>query len=202
MNSAINLDEAVQQLWAGELAIAAFDFGNCIRFVIDEKQNFSIDPRLSFAAMLERRFITPDQHAAALSTYRGGALVLTADNFDTYIDATDAWEVANETMAKLLLHGRSLDFLSAAYTELEKALSTGTSVAPEFGSLKCRLPSFYINFRRLIFRHTDWEQSHEMLVPPGEAWDSSAGTDFNLLIPDKFAYWKFGSMDLWKLQAY
>lgn len=95
--------------------------------------------------------------------------------------------------------GRPDEQLVIFYDYVERFLSTLTDpVSVEWDSWRMRLPKFYINFDKKIYRHTDWYRSHEASVPSN--WNAQANSDFGLLVPDKEQYWLINGMNFWKLQ--
>lgn len=95
--------------------------------------------------------------------------------------------------------GYSRTHLCDFYNYIERFLSTLTEpVSGEWDKLRMRLPRFYINFDKKIYRHTDWDRGNEKFVPAG--WNAQANNDFGLLIPDDQRYWLIDGMSFWKLQ--
>ncbi|AXO87795.1 hypothetical protein DZC75_07135 [Pseudomonas parafulva] len=89
------------------------------------------------------------------------------------------------------------------YGQMENFLSHGGVIDKyKWGCLRMKLPSFYVNFDRGIYRHTDYGRVHEDLALPKDKWNASFGVDFALLVPDDLQYWIVDGMNFWKLYGF
>ena len=102
-------------------------------------------------------------------------------------------------MKSFFLFNRRNDELAGFYDYIERFLSNlNEPVSEKWDSWRMRLPKFYINFDKKIFRHTDWDRNHKSYVP--SEWEGQANNNFGLLVPDKEQYWLIDGMNFWKLQ--
>jgi hypothetical protein len=169
-------------------------------YVVDDKCNYCIDVRPDYLSYVESGRLNAADYERSLRLFRGGVSVLSSVNFREYIDGAEAEIKTVEWMREFFLNGYSAEKVSAFYSDVERFLSFGKSLDwQQWDFLRMKLPSFYINFDRGIYRHTDWDRLHEELALPKDRWDAKAGSDFGLLIPDKQQYWLTNQMNFWKL---
>ncbi|NWB94901.1 hypothetical protein HX870_10355 [Pseudomonas gingeri] len=187
------------ELLAGEKAICFFvNHGRCY-WVLDYKYNFSLDAEKDYRGYLEKGHITREQYALACREFRGGILRLTSDNFPQYMagEGRDVFEC--EELEDFFDMGVSGEIASLLGRVEEYYLSGAELNSEDFsfaGVVASRLPMFYVNFDRKIYKHLDFGRSHEELVYSD--WVAKY-SDFNFLIPDRERYWARGG-DYWKLR--
>src|SRR5699024_8041507 len=135
----------------------------------------------------------------ALKQFRGGIPILTEDNFHKYIEINNVAVHSSEWMKDFFISGKTYNQLMELYDYIEKFLSVlNEPVSDEWDQWRIKLPTIYINFNKKIFRHTDWEQFHESLVP--KDWEIQGNNNFGLLVPDSEQYWLIDNMNFWKLK--
>lgn len=199
MNLESNYQDLLRDLFDGQKAIAVFVVKGKHYYVIDDKENYCIDVRPEYKAYVDKGIMKESLYEEAIRFFRNGLPVLTEDNFHEYIIKNNIVVYSVEDMKGFFTSDRSASYLHSFYDYVEKFLSVLTDpVSNEWDQWKMRLPKFYINFDKKIYRHTDWDRSHEASVPPG--WNAQANSDFGLFIPDKEQYWLIDGMNFWKLQ--
>lgn len=199
MNLENNYQDLLRELFDGEKAIAVFVVKGIHYYVIDNKENYCIDVRPEYKAYIDNGFMNKSLYDEAIRLFRNGFPVLTEDNFHEYIIENNVEIYSVEDMKRFFTLERSVSCLYDFYDYVERFLSVLTDpVSDEWDQWKMRLPKFYINFDKKIYRHTDWDRSHETSVPPD--WNTQANSDFGLFIPDKEQYWLINGMNFWKLQ--
>ncbi len=176
-----------EALWNGEKAIGCFIYGNTWNWAIDEKYNFCLNGELEFQAYLSKGRITYEQYLDACKRFRDGFLKLDESNFKSYRQRREN-----------IFYNK--DFLRGVYEcnvgekkrkeftikiENEKELRNVMSFSEILFS---RLPSFYINFDKKQYYHTDMDRIHEESV-----WCGWKGMYKNFLdlIPATEKYWMF-----------
>lgn len=200
MNSDVEYQSLENDLFNGYKSVALFVVGNEHYYVVDDKCNFCIDVRPDYLTYVESGRLNVADYEASLRLFRAGVSVLNAVNFREYINGTEAKIKTVAWMRKFFLNGYSSERISGFYSDIEDFLAFGKSLDwQKWDFLRMKLPSFYINFDRGIYRHTDWDRLHEELALPKESWDARAGSDFVLLVPDKQQYWLTTQMNFWKL---
>lgn len=186
-------------IFNGEKDIAIFVLNGLHYYVVDEKSNYCIDVRPEYKEYLAKGWMSESLYEEAVNSFRNGIPVLSKDNFDSYINQANVAVYTLDWMRSFFLSGRDNDFLVNFYHYIERFLSTLTEpVLNEWDDWRMRLPRFYINFDKKIYRHTDWDRAHEKFVPTD--WNAQANSDFGLLVPDKEQYWIINGMNFWKLQ--
>ncbi|WP_131670238.1 hypothetical protein [Pseudomonas parakoreensis] len=182
-------------LWDGEKNICFFVHSEKCFWVVDEKENFTLDIDISLRAALESGGITKEQYEQFRQNYRGGLAQLTSENFPKYLD---------DSREKILSSLDLQSFVGADETVFEAIESyylTGKGLSSELYKLanvvSSRLPTFYINFDRKIFMHMDDGRFHEKYVYSD--WTSEC-YDFSFLIPARERYWIVDGRDYWKLR--
>ena len=199
MNLENEYQDLIHELFNGEKAIAIFVVKGNHYYVIDTKDNYCIDIRPEYKVYIEKGYMNESQYHEALRIFRGGIPVLTEDNFQEYISKNNATIYPVKKMRDFFKYGRDESCLTNFYDYIEKFLSILTEpVSSDWDQWRMRLPKFYINFDKKIYRHTDWDRNHEKSVP--QCWSAQANSDFGLLIPDKDQYWLIDNMNFWKLQ--
>ncbi|WP_345828015.1 hypothetical protein AAGR22_13625 [Erwinia sp. HDF1-3R] len=199
MNLENNYQDLLRELFDGEKAIAVFVVKGVHYYVIDNKENYCIDVRPEYKAYIENGFMDKSLYDEAIRLFRNGFPILTEDNFHEYTIKNNVETYSVEDMKRFFTLDRSASYLYDFYDYVERFLSVLTEpVSDEWDQWKMRLPKFYINFDKKIYRHTDWDRSHETSVPPD--WNAQANSDFGLFIPDKEQYWLINGMNFWKLQ--
>lgn len=199
MNLENDYQGLLRDLFDGEKAIAVFVVKGKHHYLIDSKENYCIDVRPEYKAYIDKGLMKESLYDEAINLFRNGIPVLTEHNFHDYIIKNNVTTYSVEDMKNFFTLDRSTSYLSDFYDYVERFLSVLTDpVSDEWDQWKMRLPKFYINFDKKIYRHTDWDRSHETSAPPD--WSAQANSDFGLFIPDKEQYWLIDGMNFWKLQ--
>lgn len=202
MSSGAKFNFLEKEIFEGSKSIAIFVLSGQHYFVVDDKANYCIDVRPDYIAYVESGRLKSEDYEEALELFRGGISVLNKDNFHRYIDSTDAEVKDFAMLQEFFSSGFALDEFGRFYKGIEQFLSCGGKVDwQKWNFLRMKLPSFYINFDRGIYRHTDYGRLHEDLALPKKEWDARFGSDFGLLIPDCLQYWVIDGMDFWKLYS-
>lgn len=189
----------LEEIFNGEKDIAVFVLDGEHYYVIDRKENFCIDVRPEYKCYIAKGWLKERLYDRAVSEFRNGVPVLTKSTFKDYIKLNNVPVHTMDKMRTFFISGRNNEELQRCYHHIEHFLSSSTEpVSAEWDSWRMRLPRFYINFDKHIFRHTDWERNHEDLVP--EEWHAQANNSFGLLVPDRYQYWLINGMNFWKLQ--
>lgn len=200
MSSDAKFNFLEKEIFEGYKSIALFVLGGQHYYVIDDKANYCIDVRPDYLSYIESGRLKPEDYEEALGLFRGGISILNGDNFHRYIDSTDAEVKDFAMLQEFFSSGFALGDSEGFYQDMEQFLSYGGEVDwRKWNFLRMKLPSFYINFDRGIYRHTDHGRLHEELALPKKNWDARFGSDFGLLIPDGLQYWVIDSMNFWKL---
>jgi len=199
MNLENNYQNLLSDLFDGEKAIAVFVVKGKHYYLIDNKENYCIDVRPEYKNYIDKGLMKESLYDEAISLFRNGIPVLTEDNFQEYVTQNNVVVYSVEDMRDFFMLGRVGTHLIDFYDYIERFLSVLTDpVSDEWDKWRMRLPKFYINFDKKIYRHTDWDRSHETSAPLD--WSAQANSDFGLLIPDKEQYWLINGMNFWKLQ--
>lgn len=199
MNSISNYQSLLDAIFNGEKDIAIFVVDGVHYYVIDSKDNYCIDIRPEYKAYIANGWMEESLYEEAVNSFRNGVAVLSKESFENYINKNGVAVYTVDWMKSFFMSGRDEEYLAFFYGYIERFLSTLTEpVSGEWDSWRMRLPRFYINFDKKIYRHTDWDRNHETLVPSN--WNIQANSDFGLLVPDKEQYWLIKGMNFWKLQ--
>lgn len=199
MNLTNDYQNLLDAIFNGDKDIAIFVVDGVHYYIIDNKDNYCIDVRPEYKAYIVKGWMKESLYDEAVSSFRNGVPVLSKDSFKHYITRNDVAIYTVDWMRTFFTLNRDDEQLVSFYDYVEKFLSTLTEpVSVEWDSWRMRLPKFYINFDKKIYRHTDWDRSHEASVPPD--WNAQAKSDFGLLVPDKEQYWLINGMNFWKLQ--
>lgn len=199
MNLENDFQNLLKAIFNGEKDIAIFVLNGSHHYVVDNKCNYCIDVRPEYKEYLAKGWIKESLYEEAVSSFRNGVPVLSKDNFEHYINQNDVAVYTVDWMRTFFLSGRDNECLVKFYHYIENFLSTLTEpVSSEWDGWRMRLPKFYINFDKKIYRHTDWDRSHENSAPPD--WNAQANSDFGLFVPDEEQYWIINGMNFWKLQ--
>lgn len=199
MNLENSYKKIIDELFNGEKSIAIFVIKEKHYYVIDDKINFCIDVRLDYQNYIKQGIMDESLYDEALKQFRGGIPILTENNFHKYIEKNNVEVYSSKWMQKFFVSGRSKSQLIDFYNYIERFLAIlSTPVSDEWDNWRLRLPTFYINFNKKIFRHTDWDQMHESSAP--KDWDIQANNNFGLLVPDSEQYWLVDNMNFWKLK--
>ena len=195
-----------------ELLNAIFQYTQCISifvykkkiyYLIDYKENFELNAKISFDIYLREGIITKEQYNYDYKNYRNGIWQLTKDNFESYLQSDSVIVLKKDELKELMFQGFTSAEAVRLYSVVENKLSYNDPISdsgPQSDFLKInqissRLPLFYINFDTEVYLHMDWDRCHEDYVYDG--WFSKA-MDFGYLIPDEFCYWKTEGRDYWK----
>ncbi|BCS48589.1 hypothetical protein JUNP479_1269 [Aeromonas jandaei] len=199
MNLTNDYQNLLDAIFNGDKDIAIFVVDGIHYYVADNKDNYCIDVRPEYKAYIAKGWMKESLYDEAVSSFRNGVPVLSKDSFKDYITKNDVAIYTVDWMRSFFTLGRPDEQLVSFYDYVERFLSTLTDpVSVEWDSWRMRLPKFYINFDKKIYRHTDWDRSHEASVPSN--WNAQANSDFGLLVPDKEQYWLINGMNFWKLQ--
>ena len=199
MNLTNDYQSLLDAIFNGDKDIAIFVVDGIHYYVADNKDNYCIDVRPEYKAYIAKGWMKESLYDEAVSSFRNGVPVLSKDSFKDYITKNDVAIYTVDWMRSFFTLGRPDEQLVSFYDYVERFLSTLTDpVSVEWDSWRMRLPKFYINFDKKIYRHTDWDRSHEASVPSN--WNAQANSDFGLLVPDKEQYWLINGMNFWKLQ--
>ncbi|MEX9897282.1 hypothetical protein AB7W40_21655 [Providencia rettgeri] len=199
MNLENNYQSLLNYIFHGEKEIAIFVINGEHYYVIDNKDNFCIDVRPEYKLYIEKGWMKESLYNEAIANFRGGIYILDKSNFKDYINQNNVEVHSISWMRSFFKLNRSDNDLVEFYSYVEQFLSTLTEeVSDEWDKWKMRLPKFYINFDKKIYRHTDWERNHEKSAPSD--WSAQPSNDFGLLVPDKYQYWLVDGMNFWKLQ--
>jgi len=199
MNLENDYQSLLKDLFDGEKAIAVFVVKGKHHYVFDTKDHYCIDVRPEYKLYIDKGIMDASLYNEAIRQFRGGVAILNEGNFHEYIIRNKVNVYTVEEMKGFFLLDRCPKDLIDFYNYIEEFLSLSkTPVLDEWDQWRMRLPKFYINFDKKIYRHTDWDRSHETSVPSG--WNAQANSDFGLLIPDKEQYWLVNGMNFWKLQ--
>jgi len=134
-----------------------------------------------------------------VNAFRSGVPLLTNETYSDYINRNNVIIRSSDWVKSFFVFNRRNDEFAGFYDYIERFLSNlNEPVSDKWDSWRMRLPKFYINFDKKIFRHTDWDRNHESSVPSG--WETQANNNFGLLVPDKEQYWLIDGMNFWKLQ--
>lgn len=198
----MNLESDYQRLLGnilnGEKDIAIFVLDGKHYYVFDSKDNYCIDVRPEYQAYIDEGWMKAELYEQAVSSFRNGIPVLSKDNFKEYIIKNNVSVYSVDWMRDFFISNRDSRSLTCFYGYIERFLSTLVEpVSPEWDGWRMRLPKFYINFDKKIYRHTDWDRHHETSAPSD--WNAQANSDFGLLVPDKEQYWIINGMNFWKL---
>ncbi|MGV2880328.1 hypothetical protein D9O29_23035 [Pantoea vagans] len=199
MNLTNEYQNLLKEIFNGNKDIAIFVVDGVHYYILDNKENFCIDVKPEYKAYIAKGWMKESLYDEAVSSFRNGVSVLSKDSFKDYITRNDVAIYTVDWMKSFFISGRNNGQLVSFYDYVERFLSTSTDpVSVEWDSWRMRLPKFYINFDKKIYRHTDWDRSHEASVPSD--WNAQANSDFGLLVPDKEQYWLINGMNFWKLQ--
>lgn len=198
----MNLESSYQSLldniYNGEKDIAIFVLDGKHYYVFDSKVNYCIDVRPEYKFYIDEGWMKAELYEQAVNSFRNGIPILSKDNFRSYIVKNNVAVYSIDWMRDFFVSNRDSKILIDFYEYIETFLSFLTEpVSPEWDSWRMRLPRFYINFDKKIYRHTDWDRQHEKSVPSD--WNAQANSDFGLLVPDKEQYWLINGMNFWKL---
>ncbi|ELY2743434.1 hypothetical protein ACOJD8_002377 [Cronobacter turicensis] len=191
--------EIIDAIFNGEKEIAIFVIDGKHHYVIDTKDNYCIDVRMEYKSYITKGWLKEALYDDAVNSFRNGIPLLTKESFSDYINKNNVIIRSVDWMKSFFLFNRRNDELAGFYDYIERFLSNlNEPVSEKWDSWRIRLPKFYINFDKKIFRHTDWDRNHESSVP--SEWEAQANNNFGLLVPDKEQYWLIDGMNFWKLQ--
>lgn len=199
MNLEIEYQNLLEAIFNGEKDIAILVADGCHYYLVDSKDNYCIDVRPDYKSYIAKGWLKESLYEDAVQSFRNGFPELNKENFKDYINKNDISVYSSDWMRRFFISGRNKKDVVDFYNYIERFLSTLTEpVANEWDGWRMRLPKFYINFDKKIYRHTDWDRNHEASAPSD--WNAQASSDFGLLIPDKEQYWLIDGMNFWKLQ--
>ena len=185
--------------------ISIFVYKRNIYYLIDYKENFELNAKISFDIYLKD--ITLEQYQDEMNScyYRNGIWQLTKDNFENYLQSDSVIVLKKDELKELMFQGFTSAEAVRLYSVVENKLSYNDPISDsgqqsdflKINQISSRLPLFYINFDTEVYLHMDWDRYHENYVYDG--WFSKA-MDFGYLIPDEFCYWKIEGRDYWKFR--
>ncbi len=191
--------EIIDAIFNGEKEIAIFVIDGKHHYIIDIKDNYCIDVRQEYKTYIAKGWMDEGLYDNAVRSFRNGIPLLTKENFFDYVNENSITIYSTEWMKSFFLFDRRNEELAGFYDYIERFLSNlAEPVSDKWDGWRMRLPKFYINFDKKIYRHTDWDRNHENSVPSG--WEAQANNNFGLLVPDKEQYWLINGMNFWKLQ--
>jgi len=198
MNLENDYQSLIDNIFNGEKDIAIFVLDGKHYYVFDSKDNYCIDVRPEYQAYIDKGWMKAELYEQAINSFRNGIPLLSKDSFRNYIIKNNVSVYSVDWLRKFFISNRDDKTIVDFYEYIEAFLSTLTEqVSPEWDSWRMRLPKFYINFDKKIYRHTDWDRQHEKSAPSD--WNAQANSDFGLLVPDKEQYWLINGMNFWKL---
>lgn len=197
--------EFLNNIFQHHQCISIFVYKKDILYIIDYKENFELNAKISFDAYLSKGIITKEQYNYDYRSYRNGIWQLTKDNFEQYLQSDTVIIMNKCKLSQLLLYGFNPNEANRLYSVVENKLSYNDSISNiephndflKINQISSRLPLFYINFDTEVYLHMNWDRNHEDYVYDG--WFSKA-MDFGYLIPDIFCYWKKDGKDYWKFR--
>lgn len=199
MNLTNYYQNILNDIFNGDKDIAIFIANGNHHYLIDNKNNYCIDVRTEYREYIARGLMKESLYEEAISSFRNGFPVLSKDNVKDYITRNDTLVYTVDWMRTFFTYNRSNEDITNFYDYIERFSSTSTiHRSSTSDSWKIRLPKFYINFDKKIFRHTDWDRDHEYYIPSD--WNAQANSDFGLLVPNTEQYWLINNMNFWKLQ--
>lgn len=112
-----------------ELLNAIFQYTQCISifvykkkiyYLIDHKENFELNAKISFDIYLREGIITKEQYNYDYKNYRNGIWQLTKDNFESYLQSDSVIVLKKDELKELMFQG----FTSAEAVRLYPLLRT------------------------------------------------------------------------------
>lgn len=152
--------------------ISIFVYKKKIYYLIDYKENFELNAKISFDIYLREGIITKEQYNYDYKNYRNGIWQLTKDNFESYLQSDSVIVLKKDELKELMFQGFTSAEAVRLYSVVENKRSYNDPIL-----------------------HMDWDRCHEDYVYDG--WFAKA-MDFGYLIPDEFCYWKIEGRDYWK----
>lgn len=151
------------ELWEGIKCIAIFISQRKCFFVIDYKENFILDMKKELSLEFKKGRITENQMREELSStsYRYGVWQLDENTLTDYLKGNEVIIAEVDAMRNFLASEKDVN-MSAA-----------------------KLPLFYIDFDRKIYRHKDYGRMHQDYAYD---WDAKE-EDFESLVPESSIYW-------------
>lgn len=199
MNLVNNYQNLLNEIFNGEKDIAIFVLDGIHYYVIDTKDNYCIDVRPEYQSYIKKGWMEEELYEQAISSFRNGIPVLSKDSFHDYVTKNNVAVYSLEWMKQFFIADKNSNDVMRFYEYIELFLSTLTEpVSSEWDCWRMRLPNFYINFDKKIYRHTDWDRQHETSAPSD--WNAQANNDFGLFVPDREQYWLINGMNFWKLK--
>lgn len=187
-----------EKIFEEDHCIAIFVVNEAYFYFVDSKDNYCIDARPEYEVYVESGFMEASLLEESVSSFRDGFPALNKSNILTYLESNEDKLYTRDQMKLFFIYNKKLSELKETYSAIENYLSSPSGDIPlEWDDIKIKLPCFYIDFDRKVFRHTDWDRLHECLVPSD--WDAEASADFGLWIPDYYQYWVVENMNFWNL---
>ena len=134
--------------------ISIFVYKRNIYYLIDYKENFELNAKISFDIYLREGIITKEQYDYDYKNYRNGIWQLTKDNFESYLQSDSVIVLKKDELKELMFQGFTSAEAVRLYSVVENKLSYNDPISdsgPQSDFLKInqissRLPLFYINF--------------------------------------------------------
>ena len=202
-NKALLSAQKLDEIFENTICIAVFIYNKRLYFILDDRENFELDLKITFDMYLQRNLISKEDYYGAYRKNRNGIWQLKKDNFEQYLETEGLIHLSKAELEELLFYGFEQAEIERLYNLVENNLAHN-QCTPNFGEssefekinqIASRLPLFYINFDTKVYLHMDWDRSHEDYVYEG--WFAKA-LDFGYLIPDSECYWKINGRDFWK----
>ncbi|OOS01768.1 hypothetical protein SAMN02745664_12610 [Moraxella cuniculi DSM 21768] len=184
----------VQDLWDGELSIAYFLVKEVGYWVLDYRYNYYLDHEIDAKLLLDMGKIDIVNYNKAMKESRGGVIKLTKETVCQYLQSEECLILPTKTMAEIFLYDINNKSIVDLYKSFNKELNNELYSLVQI--LNSRLPRYYIDFDKKLYRHLDFNYSPESYT--GSDWDSKQG-DFGDKIPDKDAFWFYKNINLWKI---
>lgn len=202
-NKALLSAQKLDEIFKNTICIAVFIYNKRLYFILDDRENFELDLKITFDMYLQRNLISKEDYYGAYRKNRNGIWQLKKDNFEQYLETEGLIHLSKAELEELLFYGFEQAEIERLYNLVENNLAHN-QCTPNFGEssefekinqIASRLPLFYINFDTKVYLHMDWDRSHEDYVYEG--WFAKA-LDFGYMIPDSECYWKVNGRDFWK----
>ena len=85
--------------------ISIFVYKKKIHYLIDHKENFELNAKISFDIYLREGIITKEQYNYDYKNYRNGIWQLTKDNFESYLQSDSVIVLKKDELKELMFQG-------------------------------------------------------------------------------------------------
>ena len=180
-------DDLARELWEGIKCIALFVHDSRAVYVVDYKENFILDMKKEICLQYEKGRISRDKLQEKLDAtyYRNGIWQLNQESVEPYLSSDDSCIVDVSDMR---------DFLFSPLKDKGLEISELLLNKDHLNILLAKLPMFYINFDKKLYRHTDFDRMHQDYAYD---WDAKEG-DFEDLVSNPNKYWIYNNVNYWK----